>query len=114
MRPVCPACNQRPRAINQHRGDKTYYRSRCEACIRKNKRLPKQEPRWETAGYKKKTVCDRCGFRSKFAAQLLVFHTDGNLNNTDIRNLRTICLNCVVEVKKTDAVWRPGDLSPDF
>lgn len=114
MRPICSVCNQRPRAINCYRGDRVYYRSRCWACIRRNKKKKPQKPRWELAGYKKKTVCDRCGFRSKFATQLLVFHTDGNLNNTSVRNLRTICLNCVAEIKKTDAIWRRGDLEPDL
>ena len=28
-------------------------------------------------------------------------------------NLRTICLNCVVEVSKQDLPWKPGDLEPD-
>jgi hypothetical protein len=112
-RPICPACNQRSRAINCHRGDKTYYRSRCEYCIKKNRKVKTPEPRWKTAGYKKKTTCDRCGFRCKHAAQLLVYHIDGNLNNTGLRNLKTICLNCVEEVKRADLPWRPGDLQPD-
>jgi hypothetical protein len=70
-------------------------------------------PRWQRAGYKKKTQCDRCGFRSRFSAQLVVYHVDGNLNNSDIKNLKTICLNCVVDVKKSDVTWRAGDLEPD-
>ena len=113
-RPICPACNQRPRAINCYRDDQVYYRSRCEYCIKKGRRIKTPEPRWKTSGYKKKPTCDRCGFRGKYAAQLLVYHVDGNLNNTGLRNLKTICLNCVEEVKRTDLPWRPGDLTPDF
>ena len=49
-----------------------------------------QKPRWETAGYKKKPTCDRCGFRAKQSAlQLMVYHADGDLNNCELRNLKT-------------------------
>ena len=113
-RPICPSCNQRPRAINCYRDDQVYYRSRCEYCIKKGRRIKTPEPRWRTAGYKKKPTCDRCGFRGKYAAQLLVYHVDGNLNNTGLRNLKTICLNCVEEVKRADLPWKPGDLTPDL
>ena len=47
-------------------------------------------------------TCDKCGFRAKYPAQLLVYHLDGNLNNNAGYNLRTVCLNCVVEVQKQD------------
>jgi hypothetical protein len=113
MRPICPACNQRPRAIAYYRNNKIYYRLRCTVCIRKKKKLPAQTPRWESNGYKKKTQCDMCGFRARYAAQLRVFHVDGNLNNGAIRNLKTICLNCQIVADKDDLIWRPGDLSPD-
>jgi hypothetical protein len=43
----------------------------------------------------------------------LVYHVDGNLNNTGLRNLKTICLNCVEEVSRADLPWRIGDLQPD-
>ena len=112
-RPMCPACNQRLCAVNRYRGDKIYYRSRCEQCIRKQRHAKAATPRWEASGYKKKPACDRCGFRAKYSAQLLVFHVDGNMNNNALRNLKTICQNCVVDVKKSDLPWRPGDLSPD-
>jgi hypothetical protein len=113
-RPICPACNQRLRAVNCYRDDKIYYRSRCEYCIKKGRRIKPPEPKWKIAGYKKKTTCDRCGFRSKHSAQLLVYHVDGNLHNSELRNLKTICLNCSMEIKKADLPWRPGDLQPDF
>lgn len=113
MRPICPACNQRPRAIAYHRADKIYYRLRCTVCIRKKKKLPLQKPKWESDGYKKKAQCDMCGFRARYAAQLRVFHVDGNLNNSSVRNLKTICLNCQIVADKDDLTWRPGDLEPD-
>jgi HNH endonuclease len=113
-RPICPACNQRLCAINYILNDVKHYRSRCEYCIKRSRRLKPPEPRWKSSGYKKKATCDRCGFRAKFSAQLQVFHIDGNLNNSNLRNLKTICQNCVVEIKKSDQVWVPGDLEPDL
>jgi hypothetical protein len=114
MRPICPACNQRACAINYHKDNVAHYRARCGVCIRKGRKVKAAKPRWELAGYKKKATCDRCGFKSKYSAQLLVYHVDGNLNNSELRNLKTVCLNCVEEIKKSDLPWRPGDLVPDF
>ena len=113
-RPVCPACNQRFRAINYIKEGFTHYRSRCEYCIKRSRKIKAPEPKWKISGYKKKTTCDRCGFRSKYSAQMLVYHIDGNLANSNLRNLKTICLNCVVDIKRADLPWRAGDLQPDF
>lgn len=113
MRLVCAACNQRPRAVAYHRADSIQYRRLCEHCIRRGRKLKPPEPRWRTAGYKKKPACDRCGFKAKFSAQLMVYHVDGNMNNNTVRNLKTICQNCVVDIVKSDLPWRPGDLEPD-
>ena len=114
MRPLCSACNQRPRAINCYRDDRVYYRSRCEVCIKKNKKIKAPVPRWQSSGYKKKPACDLCGFRAKFLSQLLVYHIDSNLNNANVSNLRTICLNCVEQVRRNNVTWRRGDLEPDI
>lgn len=113
MRPICPACNQKPRAIAYYKNDKIYYRNRCGACLKKNKKIKQPTPRWQLDGYKKKPACDKCGFRAKYSAQLLVYYVDGNMNNSSVRNLKTICLNCVVDIKKADLPWKPGDLTPD-
>lgn len=112
-RPICNICKQRPKAIAYHKYGRIYYRSMCSQCIRKNKKLKVPKMRWELSGYKKKTVCDRCGFRSRWAAQMLVFHTDGNLNNNVVQNLKSICQNCVVDVAKSDLPWKQGDLETD-
>lgn len=112
-RPICPACRQRPCAINYYRGEVIHYRNRCGQCIAKGRGIKPPEPRWKTAGYKKKPACDRCGFRSRYASQLLVYHVDGNQHNTGLRNLQTVCLNCVEEIKRMDRPWVPGDLEPD-
>ena len=113
MRPICQECKQRPRAVAYHKEDSIQYRSQCEACVKKKRRVKAAVPRWQTAGYKKKATCDRCGFKSKYAAQSLVYHVDGNLHNTNITNLKTVCLNCTIEIKKSDLPWTPGDLTPD-
>jgi hypothetical protein len=113
MRPICSACNQRPVAVNYRRADVLFYRSRCDNCIRRGRQQKAHVPRWQSSGYKKKTVCDRCGFRSRYASQLVVYHMDGRLVNTQLSNLRTVCLNCVEEVKRLDVPWRPGDLQAD-
>ena len=114
LRPICSACNQRPCAINCYRDGRVYYRSRCEYCIKKSKRIKPPEPRWKSAGYKKKPTCDRCGFKARYSVQLLVYHVDGNLNNNTTRNLKTVCQNCAVEIPKVDLPWSPGDLEPDL
>lgn len=113
MRPICPVCNQKPCAIAYHKNERTYYQNRCGSCIKKGKKIKLPTPRWQLDGYKKKAACDKCGFKAKYSAQLLVYHIDGDMNNSSLRNLKTICLNCVVDIKKSDLPWRPGDLTPD-
>lgn len=113
MRPVCLSCNQRPRAIAYYRNGQIQYRRLCEHCIKRGRNVKPAVPRWKLAGYKKKSKCDCCGFRAKYSAQLLVFHMDGNLNHNVLRNLTTVCQNCVVEISKNDLPWKRGDLEPD-
>lgn len=113
MRPICAACNQRPRAVAYHRNNNIQYRRLCEHCIRRGRKFKLPDPRWRTAGYKKKATCDLCAFKAKYSAQLMVYHVDGDMNNTSTRNLRTVCQNCVIEIAKGDLPWRNGDLEPD-
>jgi len=112
-RPICQACQQRPCAVNYHRDGKVHYRRRCENCQRRNRGLKTRVPRWATAGYRKKMVCDQCGFRARYNAQILVYHIDGRLNNAEPKNLRSVCQNCAIELARSDLPWRPGDLEPD-
>jgi hypothetical protein len=113
MRPTCNACNQRLAAVNYCRDGITHYRKKCDYCIRRGRKEKPPLPRWQAAGYKKKSSCDRCGFRAKFLSQLLVYHVDNNLANVKGANLRTICLNCVEEVNRLDVPWVRGDLQAD-
>ena len=112
-RPICKACNQFPAAINYKKDGITHFRSRCAICINKNKKIKPPTPRWLVNGYKKKTVCDVCGFRAKHGSQIQVFHVDGNLNNNNLINLRSVCLNCSAIIQKQDSTWKAGDLAPD-
>ena len=114
MRPVCEVCNSRPKAIAYHKYNRTYYRSKCNFCIRRNKKLKPATPKWQIAGYKKKPTCDRCGFKARHHSQLAVYHINGDLNDCATLNLKTICLNCIVEVVRLELPWRAGDISPDF
>jgi hypothetical protein len=51
---------------------------------------------------------------ARYSSQLLVYHVDGNLNNNELLNLKTICLNCSEEVKRLERPWGAGDLEPDL
>ena len=113
-RPICSSCNKNYRSVNYIRNDVRYYRSQCDECIRKKKKLPARKANWTTGSYKKKHTCDLCGFHSQFTSQIVVFHIDGNLSNIEGYNLRSICLNCVEVVKKKEIIWKRGDLKIDY
>ena len=113
MRPICKTCNKNVCAVNYKRNDITHYRSICDECGRKKKKLGTRTPTWKKANYKKKTKCDLCGFQSVYPSQMMVYHIDGDLKNIKLNNLRTICLNCVEVVKHTEVTWRRGDLAVD-
>ena len=112
-RPICNACNRRFVAINYTKNNKAHYRTRCDSCTRKNRKMKTQVPRWQIEGYQKKKICDRCGFVAKSGAQILVYHVDGNLKHCNLANLRSICLNCSVEIVRLDLPWKVGDLVQD-
>ena len=114
MRPFCKICGTQPRAVAYHKYDRVYYRSMCTACQRRGRKYKAPVPRWQLDGYKKKPACDKCGFKARYTTQLFVFHIDGDLNNSSQRNLRTVCMNCSIEVKRGDVTWRRGDLEPDL
>jgi hypothetical protein len=112
-RPICKACNQFPAAVNYKKAGKTHYRSRCAVCINKFRKIKVPTPRWMLRGYKKRVVCDICKFRAKHGSQVQVFHIDGNLNNNELINLRSVCLNCSAIIQRQDSTWKPGDIAPD-
>ena len=114
-RPLCSECNENSAAINYQFDNRTYYRSKCAACLRKQAKKKPVPPLWIRSGYKKKTKCDRCGFTAlNVKTQLRVFYVDGNLKNNDWSNLRTICLNCQAGLLDSKLSWKPADLVPDY
>lgn len=112
-RPLCESCKKRFAAVNCYHNGKVYYRKRCDNCIRKGRNRKPPTPRWQKLGYKKKLICDRCGFRAKHSAQTFVYHIDGDLNNCNLNNLKTVCLNCSVEIDRLELPWKVGDLTED-
>lgn len=113
MRPICKHCNKNVCAVNYKRDGITHYRSMCDECGRKKAKKKPQKPMWQKSGYKKKATCDICGFKSLYPTQMTVFHVDGSLENIELTNLRTICLNCVEVVKRKEIKWKRGDLEVD-
>jgi hypothetical protein len=112
-RPICPTCNQRYCSVNHINEGVRHYRSQCDCCQRSKANLKPRKPKWPRSRYKKKAACDLCGFHAVFPSQLTVFYVDGNLNNTDLVNLRTICLCCIEIVKVRNVTWKRGDLVVD-
>lgn len=114
-RPFCQLCSINQVAINCIVKEKRYYRKICESCIRKGKKIKPVPPQWYKSGYRKKSICERCGFRAKFPEkQMAVFHLDGNLKNITMTNLKSICLNCCIEIEHSNTTWKPATLTPDF
>lgn len=113
-RKTCPACHQAPVAINCYKKGKVYYRDRCDKCIRAGKKAKPPIPLWVRSGYKKKTRCEKCGFVFKFPEQANVVYLDGNDENTNWSNLRTICSNCEIEVYHSNLPWKSSTIQADF
>lgn len=111
MRNLCKECRQRPVAINYYKEGKPFYRSRCDHCSKGRK---DGKALWGLAGYTKKAVCDKCGFKSTFPEVFDVFHVDGDLTNCRFTNLKTVCANCQRFLHREGIKWRQGDLKPDF
>lgn len=110
MRKLCKTCRERPVAVNYYKAGKTYYRSQCDHC---SKGRSGDRPLWALYGYKKKTICEKCNFTSKYPEQFNVFYVDGNLHNNRFTNLKTICANCQRTLQKDGVKWKRGDLVPD-
>lgn len=115
QRPLCAVCHSNDSAVNYVKEGKYHYRKLCDHCIRKGKKLKPIPPAWYKAGYRKKAVCEKCGYRAKYPEkQITVFHIDGNLKNNDTFNLKSVCLNCRVEVSQSKLPWKESPLTPDF
>lgn len=84
----------------------------CESCISHGSKA--HIPRWQRSGYKIKSQCEKCGYRSPHQEVFRVFHVDGNLDNCRPSNLKTICTNCSQILSKEGITWRQGDLIADY
>lgn len=111
-RPICPCCLVKHVAISNYNRGKVYYRNRCDQCYRLNKKPA--PPGWVRSGYIKKSKCEKCGCKLKFVEQCAVYYIDGNTKNNSWSNLRTICLNCEIDIKHSILPWKPSNLSPDL
>jgi len=78
-RPICIQCQQRHAGINYKRNGKTYYRKKCDTCIRSSHNIKPAKPNWTKTGYKKKMICDKCHFKARWAKQIIVYYVDGLL-----------------------------------
>lgn len=113
-RPLCKKCQTNPRAYAYKKDNKIYWRSMCDACIRKkNKQAVGGKTRWQTSGYQKKPKCELCGFKAVVHEQLNVYHVNGNKNDCNIYNLKTICANCQRLKSTQELGWSIGDLEVD-
>lgn len=113
-RDLCPICRVNLVTVNYIKDGVRHYRNTCSSCARKGKSLKKEPTAWQRAGYKKKTSCEKCNFKSKLPEQLNVFYVDGNLKNNNHFNLKTVCLNCQQEIYKSRVSWKPAPIVPDF
>jgi hypothetical protein len=111
MRPLC-ICKQRPAAVNYHKDGRTYYRKKCEICLKGG--IGHGIPKWKMSGYQKKSTCEKCGFKSVHDEMFNVYHLDGDLENCRPSNLKTICANCQRIIQKEGYKWKQGDLRPDM
>lgn len=110
-RPLC-ICGFRPAAVNYKKNGRTYYRKKCEVCLKGG--ISFGIPKWYQDGYRMKSSCDVCGFKSKHKEQFNVYHVDGNLTNSKPSNLKTVCANCQRILAKDGLKWAKGSLQPDF
>ena len=115
-RPLCQNCKIRPAAINYIKNNKKHYRSKCDACIKESKTpgIKPNTPTWQLSGYKKRLVCEQCGFKAINHRQIVVFYIDGNLKNNNWANLKSVCANCVIEISIKGLDWVSDDIRPDF
>lgn len=114
QRPFCKKCNKNACAINYTKNGIVHYRTHCHRCGKKEPNKKTLPNKWGQSGYKKKSTCDCCGFKSTYASQMTVYYIDGNLTNNAVSNLKTICLNCVEVIKRREVKWKRGDLVVDW
>lgn len=112
---MCQSCRVNPAAINYIKDGRKHYRSKCGTCLKNKKSIRPNISAWQKSGYKKKIVCEMCGFKGMDLRQLTVFYLDGNMNNNSWTNLKTVCANCGIEISiKGFRSVENCTLPPDF
>lgn len=113
-KPKCIKCKTNSCLVNYKRKGKTYYRKFCFQCSsEKNKRKELEKSLLEKSGYKKKNICDRCGFNCRHPSQMRIVYLDGDKLNVSRSNLRTHCANCIIELAN-NPLSKKNDLVPDY
>lgn len=100
-RPLCVDCNKcLAEKSGKIKSDGTRsYCKRCRGC-RSEANTGQRHPFKTHKKYKRpylihrKDYCEECGFKAWHSCQLDVDHIDGNHDNNDISNLKTLCANC--------------------
>lgn len=87
-RRMCSKCGINPQAIDRRRGGRTYFRSKCASCGKKESKK----------GYLKEYVrtkhCESCGIIPRIEGVLSLDHVDGDRHNNELKNYWTLCLTC--------------------
>ena len=85
---MCIRCEENPAEVKNER-----QLLLCPVC-RKANRAGRLNGNREFRLKHKKTACEHCGFVALHPCQLDVDHIDGNRDNDDPSNFRTLCANC--------------------
>lgn len=101
-RPNCEKCkkNTTPASGDPRPNGTRYYLRLCRGCehLEKYGRRNHFKRQYHKRGREyiryKKDQCEDCGFKAIHACQLDVDHVDGNRQNNELANLRTLCANC--------------------
>jgi hypothetical protein len=91
---LCLICGRNPVAIaGKTSTGRLRFKRRCEECIKRSRAVRLNSFRDHILKHKK-SKCEECGFEAQHPCQLDVDHVDGNRENSDPSNLRTLCANC--------------------
>lgn len=106
---TCIVCNKNKQQSSgscdkgKNKGKKIY-KNTCTSCslkkniVRTNKVRLRNKTRMKLRKYPwaehKKDYCENCGFIALHSCQLDIDHIDGNHNNNDSSNYKTLCANC--------------------
>lgn len=87
---LCSSCGPAPLYRRTHGKSRVQW-----ACFNKTKRnWARRRPSGQSYLVHKGDRCGKCGFVPVHRCQLDVDHIDGNHNNNQLSNLRTLCSNC--------------------